>query len=47
VATFAQRFKGGGHRQAAAFHVQGNLDEIRNRYTAEALEYMKKSGVLS
>ena len=46
VAAFAQRFDGGGHRQAAAFHLPGNLEEIRSRYTAEALEYMKKSGVL-
>ncbi len=41
VATFAQRFKGGGHRHAAAFRIPGPISTARHQFTAEALEYLK------
>ena len=41
VATFAQRFNGGGHRRAAAFRVPGLLAEVRSRLTNEASSYLK------
>jgi len=39
VASFAQRFKGGGHRNAAAFRVSGSLENVRRHYTLEALNH--------
>lgn len=40
VARFAQKHGGGGHRQAAAFHVSGGLDAVRSTFTTEALGYI-------
>jgi phosphoesterase RecJ-like protein len=44
VAAFAQRFRGGGHRRAAAFRTPGALREIRPRFTEEAVHYLESSG---
>lgn len=40
VAGFAHKYGGGGHRQAAAFRVAGNLEEVRSAFTTEALSYI-------
>jgi bifunctional oligoribonuclease and PAP phosphatase NrnA len=40
VARFAQKYGGGGHRLAAAFHVSGGLDAVRSTFTSEALSYI-------
>ena len=40
VARFARRYGGGGHRHAAAFRTNGNLGEVRERITKEALRYL-------
>jgi phosphoesterase RecJ-like protein len=40
VATFAQTYGGGGHRQAAAFRVPGTLETVRAEYTGKALDYL-------
>lgn len=42
VATFAQNFGGGGHRQAAAFRAAGPMDAVRTRFTKEALRYVQR-----
>ncbi len=40
VAAFAQRYDGGGHRRAAAFHVSGDLQKMRGEFTQQALNYL-------
>lgn len=40
VAAFAQRYDGGGHRRAAAFHVSGDLQKMRDEFTQQALNYL-------
>lgn len=40
VAVFAQRYNGGGHRRAAAFRVNGNLEGIRSEFTGKAIAYL-------
>jgi phosphoesterase RecJ-like protein len=40
VAGFAQRHGGGGHRQAAAFRIPGNLNMVRSMLTNEAVSYI-------
>jgi len=40
VATFAQRYDGGGHRRAAAFRVAGDLRKTRTEFTQQALNYL-------
>lgn len=44
VAAFAQRRGGGGHRHAAAFEVEGTLENIRSHFTGEALSYLEHLG---
>lgn len=41
VAAFAQKFNGGGHRNAAAFRTPGPLSLVRAQMTKEALSYLK------
>lgn len=40
VARFAQRYGGGGHRQAAACRISGNLDAVRSMIVSEAANYI-------
>lgn len=40
VARFAQKYGGGGHRQAAACRIQGNLDAVRSMLIREAIAYI-------
>jgi len=40
VAALAQRFKGGGHRNAAAFKTSGPMEAVRRRFTEEALNHL-------
>ncbi|GLI33882.1 DHH family phosphoesterase [Desulforhabdus amnigena] len=40
VATFAQTYGGGGHRQAAAFRSSGDLQTVRAKFTEEARNYL-------
>ncbi len=40
VATYAQRHGGGGHRNAAAFRVQGLLREVKQRTINELVDYL-------
>lgn len=40
VARFAQRYGGGGHRQAAACRISGNLDAVRSMIVNEAANYI-------
>jgi phosphoesterase RecJ-like protein len=40
VAALARRFKGGGHRNAAAFKISGSMEAVRRRYTEEALNHL-------
>ncbi len=42
VADFARRLGGGGHRNAAAFHVRGELGATRARFTGEALAFLEQ-----
>ncbi len=41
VAKLAQRYGGGGHRQAAACRIPGDLRSVRSMFIAEALSYIK------
>lgn len=41
VATFAQRYHGGGHKRAAAFRIAGELNAIRMEFTREAARYLE------
>lgn len=41
VAALAQRFSGGGHRNAAAFRAPGPIEAAREKFTEEALSYLK------
>lgn len=41
VAGFAQRYGGGGHRQAAACRLSGSLDAVRSKFIDEALSYLR------
>jgi bifunctional oligoribonuclease and PAP phosphatase NrnA len=41
VAGLAQRFGGGGHRQAAACRLPGSLDSVRAKFIDEALSVLK------
>ncbi|MGV8073087.1 MAG: bifunctional oligoribonuclease/PAP phosphatase NrnA [Syntrophobacteraceae bacterium] len=43
VASFAQKYGGGGHRHAAAFRVPGTLETIRAEYTKQAMNYLANS----
>jgi bifunctional oligoribonuclease and PAP phosphatase NrnA len=43
VAKLAQRYGGGGHKQAAACRLPGKLEEIRSRMISEALQYIPKN----
>ena len=36
----AQRHGGGGHRQAAACRISGDLSSVRSMFIAEALSYI-------
>ena len=40
VAAFAQRHGGGGHKRAAAFRVNGRIDEVRREFTRQAVNYL-------
>jgi bifunctional oligoribonuclease and PAP phosphatase NrnA len=40
VARFAQRHGGGGHRNAAAFRIRGNLDAVHSQFTQHAVNYL-------
>ena len=40
VARFAQRYGGGGHRQAAACRIPGNLNAVRSMLVNEAVSYI-------
>ncbi len=42
VAAFAQRHGGGGHKRAAAFRVEGGIDEVRREYTRQAVKYLEE-----
>lgn len=41
VAAFAQRHGGGGHKRAAAFRVRGGIQEVRRRFTQQAVRYLE------
>jgi phosphoesterase RecJ-like protein len=41
VAAFAQRYGGGGHRQAAALRIPGDLEAVRAEITTEARRWLE------
>jgi bifunctional oligoribonuclease and PAP phosphatase NrnA len=40
VASFAERYGGGGHRRAAALRIKGDFDSVRRQITDAALNYL-------
>jgi phosphoesterase RecJ-like protein len=41
VASFAERYGGGGHRRAAALRVRGNFDKLKQQITDAMLRYLE------